>query len=148
VSEVDDRRITSPYSLGKSETEDALMEEEFCRILRISSPFREGSGASPGLYGMFTRTRDKMVIIDPFRLQNYVSLDRLFEIALFSVSHDYAIINSVGPKSVSNLELGLKIAERDSHVLVQVPTHMKPHGFVYRSYFYAGREQETVDVRE
>ena len=121
VSESDAKTVSNLYSLSKSEMEDILIKEDFCRILRISSPYEKNNLKSPGLYGRFLNKREAIEVVDPFRLQNYVELNTFFDIVQFALTNNYKIINAVSKKSLTNLELGLKLAGHNSSVIVRLP---------------------------
>ena len=124
--------------------EDILIEEDFCRILRISSPYEKDNPKSPGLYGRFLNEREAIEVVDPFRLQNYVELNTLFGILQFALTNNYKLINAVSENSLTNLELALDLAAHNSSVMVRLPETKTKHGFVYRSLYYAHR---PVDMR-
>ena len=99
---------------------------------------------SPGLYGRFLNKREAIEVVDPFRLQNYVELNTFFDILQFALTNDYKIINAVSKNSITNLELGLKLAGHNSSVIVRLPETKTKHGFVYRSLYYARRSVDML----
>lgn len=136
VSEESDRDIRNEYARSKSEMEDTLLKEPYSRILRISSPYRQGDPNSPGLYGRFLRDRDDIVVVDPYRLQNYIEVDMLFDIIMFALENDHKIINAIAAESITNLELARRIAVNGTKVRVQAHPQKSEHGFRYLSLFH------------
>lgn len=145
VSENDKRCIPHLYARSKCEMEDSLLREDYARILRVSSPYKEGNSESPGLYGRFLRDRSNITVIDPFRLQNYIEANRLFGIMAFALRNGCKIINAVSEKSITNLELGLRLSGEGSTISVKAPAEFREHGYIYRSIYY---EKNRSNVRE
>jgi nucleoside-diphosphate-sugar epimerase len=136
VSEESERDIRNDYARSKAEMEDDLLKEPRARILRISSPIRQGDPASPGLYGHFLRNRDNIVVMDPYRLQNYITVAMLFDIVMFAIGTDHKITNATAAQSLTNLELARRVAGGDSGLKVQEHPRKSEHGFRYLSLYH------------
>lgn|GEM_PF-2400817 len=137
VSEDSPRDTRNDYVRSKGETEDMIMRESYARVLRISSPIRRGDPASPGLYGFFLRNSDNIVVIDPYRLQNYVTVEMLFDILMFALGSGHRVINATAAESLTNLELAREIAGGESDYEVQEHPRNSEHGFRYLSLYHS-----------